>query len=123
MWCSNIDGQCFLDWSHHISGYLKLKECWDVIIETPPIKWTDELLSEYSSTKDPQKSELKDIYNDWKAWCAKDNKAVGILTMKMKSELQTFIKDSARETWSALQESFGKSGLPGIFADYKLFKN
>ena len=79
--------------------------------------------SDNSSSKDPQKSELKDIYNDWKAWCAKDNKAVGILMMKMKSELQTFIKYSARETWSTLQESFGKSGLPGIFADYKLFKN
>jgi hypothetical protein len=56
--------------------------------------------------------DLKDI------WAESDQKAVGIITLKLLPMLQHLVGDTSKETWDTLKVSYGTPGSASIYTDF-----
>jgi hypothetical protein len=119
-----------------MQAYLKSKELWYYVngvtnrpscIDPPaePIPAEGSTTVE-RSTRLAYESTLK-TYNDQRAtrleWDTADDKALGIIQLRMADKLQYLVKGTARLTWENIKSQFDVSGPAAIFVDFKYVIN
>ena len=61
--------------------------------------------------------ELKELFN--LLWDTADEKALGIIQLKMADKLQYLVKNTAAATWDNIKAQFDVAGPAAIFVDFK----
>ena len=114
-----------------MEAYLKTQELWEyvnLITEkpeeltspaTPSSKATESEVATYSAAKkayDDRQEELRD-------WYRADDKALGIIQLKLHDKLQYLVKNTSHRTWQSIKSSFDQQGPASIFVDFKAATN
>jgi hypothetical protein len=131
-----LDGTNYQQWAPKMQAYLKSKELWYYVngvtncpscIDPPaePIPAEGSTTVE-RSTRLAYEATLK-TYNDQQAthleWDTADDKALGIIQLRMADKLQYLVKGTARLTWENIKSQFDVSGPAAIFVDFKYVIN
>ena len=61
--------------------------------------------------------------DELRAWYRADDKALGIIQLKLHDKLQYLVKNTSNLTWQAIKSSFDQQGLASIFVDFKAATN
>ncbi|THU81347.1 hypothetical protein K435DRAFT_809147 [Dendrothele bispora CBS 962.96] len=90
----NLNANNWTLWSNHMKNYLRIQNCWFAI---------EKAKSEYADHED----KLKD-------WEEANQKAIGIIGMKIPTNLSHLQKDTAKDFWETLQSQYGKVGTAAL---------
>ena len=126
-----FDGTNYQEWASKMEAYLKTQELWEyvnLITEkpeeltapaTPTAKASNSKVATYTAAKtayDARQEELR-------AWYRADDKAVGIIQLKLHDKLQYLVKSTSHQTWQAIKSSFDQQGPALIFVDFNAATN
>jgi hypothetical protein len=131
-----LDSTNYQQWAPKMKAYLMSKELWYYVNgETKRPLWVDapiQPVPESGSTTDAAsataayKAALK-TYNEQRdvqiVWDRADNKALGIIQLRMADKLQYLVKDTSLESWDNIKSQFDVSGPAAIFVDFKYVIN
>jgi hypothetical protein len=131
-----LDGTNYQQWAPKMKAYLMSKELWYYVngetkrplcIDAPiqPVPETGSTTVAASATT-AYKAALK-TYNEQRdvqiVWDRADNKALGIIQLRMADKLQYLVKDTSLESWANIKSQFDVSGPAAIFVDFKYVIN
>ncbi|KAF8631363.1 hypothetical protein AX14_010945, partial [Amanita brunnescens Koide BX004] len=122
-----FNGTNYQNWSRMVSTYLKMQGLWSYvsgITEEPPVVANpgsirsgatpsevtthETLLREYEAAK--TKAD---------AWNIEDNKAMGIIALKLTPSMQYLLKEFSKETWENIKKLFDTPRAAGIFIHFR----
>ena len=131
-----LDGTNYQQWAPKMKAYLMSKELWYYVngetkrplcIDAPlqPVPESGSTTVAASATA-AYKAALK-TYNEQRdvqiVWDRADNKALGIIQLRMADKLQYLVKDTSLESWANIKSQFDVSGPAAIFVDFKYVIN
>src|SRR6266568_3859302 len=121
--CSN-----WLLWSLRMRAYLQAKEMWQYVDGTikQPKKYLQEersILASIDEKGKEVKPKLTWVDTDqvdlkFMEWSKQDDKALGIMTLKISPSLTYLLKLTAAQTWNAIEARYGQPGAAGIYVDF-----
>jgi hypothetical protein len=131
-----LDGTNYQQWAPEMRAYLMSKELWyyvngetewplciDAPIQPVPESGSTTVAASATTT---YKAALK-TYNEQRdvqiVWDRADDKALGIIQLRMADKLQYLVKDTSLETWDNIKSQFDVSGPAAIFVDFKYVIN
>src|SRR6266850_367491 len=108
-----LTGTNYLIWKQTMKAYLMYSELWVVVsgewaepatpVYPTKLKTTPEVMEEMVK----QYSEAMAEYRNWKVH---DNKALGIITLKISPSMMHLCKNSSSTTWTELEKLYGSPG-------------
>ena len=103
-------------WSMMLKAYLRSKGLWAYVNGSKMADWTE---SDQQSYLDPKieasiKTKLADKWKLCQEWETEDDKALGVITMKLSPMLSSYVKGDSRTTWDDLKTMFGTPGVQAI---------
>jgi hypothetical protein len=131
-----LDGTNYQQWAPKMKAYLMSKELWYYVngetkcplcIDAPiqPVPESGSTTVAASATA-AYEAALK-TYNEQRdvqiVWDRADNKALGIIQLRMADKLQYLVKDTSLESWANIKSQFDVSGPAAIFVDFKYVIN
>jgi hypothetical protein len=131
-----LDGTNYQQWAPKMKAYLMSKELWYYVngetkrplcvdAPLPPVPETGSTTVASSATA-AYKAALK-TYNEQRevqiVWDRADNKALGIIQLRMADKLQYLVKNTSLESWANIKSQFDVSGPAAIFVDFKYVIN
>jgi hypothetical protein len=131
-----LDGTNYQQWAPKMKAYLMSKELWYYVngetkrpscvdAPVPPVPERGSTTAG-SSAIAAYKAALK-TYNEQRevqiVWDRADNKALGIIQLRMADKLQYLIKDTSLQSWANIKSQFDVSGPAAIFVDFKFVIN
>jgi hypothetical protein len=131
-----LDGTNYQQWAPKMKAYLMSKELWYYVngetkrplcIDAPiqPVPESGSTTVAASATT-AYKAALK-TYNEQRdvqiVWDRADNKALGIIQLRMADKLQYLVKDTSLQSWANIKSQFDVSGTAAIFVDFKFVIN
>jgi hypothetical protein len=131
-----LDGTNYQQWAPKMKAYLMSKELWYYVngetkrplcIDAPiqPVPEAGSTTVASSATA-AYKAALK-TYNEQRevqiVWDRADNKALGIIQLRMADKLQYLVKDTSLQSWANIKSQFDVSGPAAIFVDFKFVIN
>jgi hypothetical protein len=131
-----LDGTNYQQWAPKMKAYLMSKELWYYVngetkqplcVDAPiqPVPESGSTTVAASATT-AYKAALK-TYNEQRdvqiVWDRADNKALGIIQLRMADKLQYLVKDTSLESWDNIKSQFDVSGPAAIFVDFKYVIN
>jgi hypothetical protein len=131
-----LDGTNYQQWAPKMKAYLMSKELWYYVNgETKRPSCVDAPVAPVpergsttagSSAIAAYKAALK-TYNEQRevqiVWDRADNKALGIIQLRMADKLQYLIRDTSLQSWANIKSQFDVSGPAAIFVDFKFVIN
>src|SRR6266571_5995335 len=128
-----LNGTNWQLWKFKMRAYLQSKECWLIVDGTKPRshKWEQEEYSIPAVTEVEKGVEkvVKEatmawrdttkVTEEWLEWTEADNKALGIITLKLSPSLSMMIKKTAALTWAGLIKCFDQPGAAGVYVDFQ----
>jgi hypothetical protein len=131
-----LDGTNYQQWAPKMKAYLMSKELWYYIngetkrpscvdAPVPPVPERGSTTAG-SSAIAAYEAALK-TYNEQRevqiVWDRADNKALGIIQLRMADKLQYLIRDTSLQSWANIKSQFDVSGPTAIFVDFKFVIN
>jgi hypothetical protein len=131
-----LDGTNYQQWAPKMKAYLMSKELWYYIngetkrpscvdAPVPPVPERGSTTAGSSAIAAYQAA-LK-TYNEQRevqiVWDRADNKALGIIQLRMADKLQYLIRDTSLQSWANIKSQFDVSGPAAIFVDFKFVIN
>jgi hypothetical protein len=131
-----LDGTNYQQWAPKMKAYLMSKELWYYVngetkrpscvdAPVPPVSERGATTAG-SSVIAAYKAALK-TYNEQRevqiVWDRVDNKALGIIQLRMADKLQYLIRDTSLQSWANIKSQFDVSGPAAIFVDFKFVIN
>jgi hypothetical protein len=131
-----LDGTNYQQWAPKMKAYLMSKELWYYIngktkrpscvdAPVPPVPERGSTTAG-SSAIAAYEAALK-TYNEQRevqiVWDRADNKALGIIQLRMADKLQYLIRDTSLQSWANIKSQFDVSGPAAIFVDFKFVIN
>jgi hypothetical protein len=108
---------------YYVNGETKQPLCIDTPIQPVPESGSTTVAA---SATTAYKAALK-TYNEQRdvqiVWDRADNKALGIIQLRMADKLQYLVKDTSLESWDNIKSQFDVSGPAAIFVDFKYVIN
>jgi hypothetical protein len=131
-----LDGTNYQQWAPKMRAYLMSKELWyyvngetehplcvDAPIQPVPESGSTTVAASATAT---YKAALK-TYNEQRdvqiVWDRANNKALGIIQLRMADKLQYLVKDTSLDMWNNIKSQFDVSGPAAIFVDFKYVIN
>ncbi|KIL55753.1 hypothetical protein M378DRAFT_17660 [Amanita muscaria Koide BX008] len=115
-----FDGTNFNIWKTAIASYLRSQGLWHAVDEVKPELTKDESVARYEEkTTQIEKDRIEAKYKDHKEWDEDDDKALGVIALKMNQDLWHYLGDTAKETLTALTVAYGTPSAAGIFVDFQ----
>jgi hypothetical protein len=131
-----LDGTNYQQWAPKMKAYLMSKELWYYVngetkrplcvdAPVPPVPERGSTTAG-SSAIAAYEAALK-TYNEQRevqiVWDRADNKALGIIQLRMADKLQYLIQDTSLQSWANIKSQFDVSGPAAIFVDFKFVIN
>jgi hypothetical protein len=131
-----LDGTNYQQWAPKMKAYLMSKELWYYVngetkrpacvdAPVPPVPERGST-TPGSSAITAYEAALK-TYNEQRevqiVWDRADNKALGIIQLRMADKLQYLIRDTSLQSWANIKSQFDVSGPAAIFVDFKFVIN
>jgi hypothetical protein len=131
-----LDGTNYQQWAPKMKAYLMSKELWYYVngetkrpacvdAPVPPVPERGST-TPGSSAIAAYEAALK-TYNEQRevqiVWDRADNKALGIIQLRMADKLQYLIRDTSLQSWANIKSQFDVSGPAAIFVDFKFVIN
>jgi hypothetical protein len=131
-----LDGTNYQQWAPKMKAYLMSKELWYYVngetkrpacvdAPVPPVPERGSTTAGSSVTA-AYEAALK-TYNEQRevqiVWDRADNKALGIIQLRMADKLQYLIRDTSLQSWANIKSQFDVSGPAAIFVDFKFVIN
>jgi hypothetical protein len=131
-----LDGTNYQQWAPKMKAYLMSKELWYYVngetkrpscvdAPVPPVPERGSTTAG-SSAIAAYEAALK-TYNEQRevqiVWDRADNKALGIIQLRMADKLQYLIRDTSLQSWANIKSQFDVSGPAAIFVDFKFVIN
>ncbi|THU76685.1 hypothetical protein K435DRAFT_878853 [Dendrothele bispora CBS 962.96] len=123
----NLNANNWTLWSNNMKNYLRIQNCWFAIekekseyavrprpTNIPPVLAADGTTTSPGSTLQPTDKQLKDYDDKLKDWEEANQKAIGIIGMKIPTNLSHLQKDTAKEFWETLKTQYGKVGTAAL---------
>ncbi|THU88865.1 hypothetical protein K435DRAFT_803183 [Dendrothele bispora CBS 962.96] len=117
----NLNANNWTLWSNNMKNYLRIQNCWFAIEKEkseyavrplprniPPVLAADGTTTSPGSTLQPTDKQLKDYDDKLKDWEEANQKAIGIIGMKIPTNLSHLQKDTVKLFWETLQSQYGK---------------
>jgi hypothetical protein len=131
-----LDGTNYQQWAPKMKAYLMSKELWYYVngetkrpacVDAPvPLVPERGSTTAGSSATAAYEAALK-TYNEQRevqiVWDRADNKALGIIQLRMADKLQYLIRDTSLQSWANIKSQFDVSGPAAIFVDFKFVIN
>ena len=126
-----FDGTNYQEWASKMEAYLKTQELWEYVDEStekpdtikeptvPTLKATESEVATYDLMKKAYDDRLEEIRD----WNRADDKAQGIIQLKLHDKLQYLVKSTSHRTWQSIKSSFDQQGPASIFVDFKAATN
>ena len=126
-----FDGTNYQEWASKMEAYLKTQELWEYVNlitkkpeeltspTPPPAKATESAVTEYNAAKAAYNARQEEL----RTWYRADDKALGIIQLKLHDKLQYLVKNTSHQTWQAIKSSFNQQGPASIFVDFKAATN
>ena len=122
-----FDGTNYQNWSRMVSAYLKTQGLWSYIsgiTAEPAVVASPGSLPSGTSPSDIATHErLLKEYDDAKtkadAWNIEDDKAMGIIALKLTPSMQYLLKKYSKETWENIKKLFDTPRAAGIFVHFR----
>ncbi|HYT41908.1 MAG TPA: DUF4219 domain-containing protein, partial [Methylomirabilota bacterium] len=121
-------GSNWLLWSLRMRAYLQVKEMWQYVNGTieQPKKYIQEERSMPASVDEKGKEvkprlawvDTDQVDLKFTEWSKQDDKALGIMTLKISPSLTYLIELTASETWNAIEKRYGQPGAAGVYVDF-----
>ena len=93
-----FDGTNFNIWITAIAAYLRSQGLWHAVDEVKPELTKEESVAHYAEkTTQIEKERIEAKYKDHKEWDEDDDKALGVIALKMNRDLWHFLGDTAKE--------------------------
>ena len=119
-----FDGTNYQNWSRMVSAYLKTQGLWSYvsgITEEPPIVANPGTIRSGATPSEIATHEM--LLKDYEAvktkadtWNIEDDKAMGIIALKLTPSMQYLLKKFSKETWENI---FDTPGAAGIFVHFR----
>jgi hypothetical protein len=131
-----LDGTNYQQWAPKMKAYLMSKELWYYVngktkqptcvdAPVPPVPERGSTTITSSATA-AYKAALK-TYNEQRevqiVWDRANNKALGIIQLRMADKLQYLVRDTSLQSWANIKSQFDVSGPAAIFVDFKFVIN
>jgi hypothetical protein len=131
-----LDGTNYQQWAPKMKAYLMSKELWYYVngetkrpscvdAPVPPVPERGSTTAGSSATA-AYEAALK-TYNEQRevqiVWDRANNKALGIIQLRMADKLQYLIRDTSLQSWANIKSQFDVSGPAVIFVDFKFVIN
>jgi hypothetical protein len=131
-----LDGTNYQQWAPKMKAYLMSKELWYYVngetkqpscmdAPVPPVPERGSTTAG-SSAITAYEAALK-TYNEQRevqiVWDRANNKALGIIQLRMADKLQYLIRDTSLQSWANIKSQFDVSGPAAIFVDFKFVIN
>ncbi|THU91302.1 hypothetical protein K435DRAFT_863558 [Dendrothele bispora CBS 962.96] len=123
----NLNANNWTLWSNNMKNYLRIQNCWFAIEKEkseyavrpvprniPPVLAADGTTTSPGSTLQPTDKQLKDYDDKLKDWEEANQKAIGIIGMKILTNLSHLQKDTAKLFWETLQTQYGRVGTAAL---------
>ena len=124
-----FDGTNYQNWSRMVSVYLKMQGLWSYVsgvTEEPPVVANPGTL--HSGATPSETVTHKTLLKDYEAAKTKadawnimieDDKAMGIIALKLTPSMQYLLKKFSKETWENIKKLFDTPGAAGIFVHFR----
>ena len=114
-----------------MEAYLKTQELWEyvnLITEKPdelalPVTPAETAPDSVTATYNAAIATYNARQDELRAWYRADDKALGIIQLKLHDKLQYLVKATSNLTWMAIKSSFDQQGPTLIFVDFKAATN
>ena len=128
-----FNGTNYQEWAQKMEAYLKTQELWHYVTlaegytrpaelplpAMPPAGATESVLV----TFDANIKAYNDRQDELRTWDRGNDKALGIIQLKLHDKMQYLATDSANRTWLNIKASFNQQGSASIFVDFKAATN
>ncbi|KIL58647.1 hypothetical protein M378DRAFT_15423 [Amanita muscaria Koide BX008] len=115
-----FDGTNFNIWITAIAAYLRSQGLWHAVEVIKPELTKEESVARYAEkTTQIEKERIEAKYKDHKEWDEDDDKALGVIALKMNRDLWHYLGDTAKETLDALRVAYRTPGAAGVFVDFQ----
>jgi hypothetical protein len=122
-----FDGTNYQNWSRMVSAYLKMQGLWSYVsgitMEPPEVAKPGSLQGGASDSDKAIHETLLREYESAKAkadaWGIEDNKAMGIIALKLTLSMQYLLKKYSKETWENIKKLSDTPGAAGIFIHFR----
>jgi hypothetical protein len=131
-----LDGTNYQQWAPKMRAYLMSKELWYYVngetkrpscIVAPIAPVPEEGATTVTASATAAYRAVLKTYNEQRevqlVWDRADNKALGIIQLRMADKLQYLIKDTSLLSWANIKSQFDVSGPAAIFVDFKFVIN
>ena len=126
-----FDGTNYQEWASKMEAYLKTQELWEyvnLITKKPeeltlPVAPAETALDSVTVTYNAQMTAYNMRQDELRTWYRADDKALGIIQLKLHDKLQYLVKSTSNLTWMAIKSSFNQQGPASIFVDFKAAPN
>ena len=122
-----FDGTNYQNWSRMVSAYLKTQGLWSYvsgITEEPPVVANPGTI--HSSATPSEIATHETLLKEYEAaktkadaWNIEDDKAMGIITLKLTPSMQYLLKKFSKETWENIKKLFDTPRAAGIFVHFR----
>ncbi|THU86346.1 hypothetical protein K435DRAFT_868390 [Dendrothele bispora CBS 962.96] len=123
----NLNANNWTLWSNNMKNYLRIQNCWFAIekekseyavrprpTNIPAIVAPDGTVTTPGSVIQPTDKQFKDYDDKLKDWEEANQKAIGIIGMKIPTNLSHLQKDTAKSFWETLKTQYGKVGTAAL---------
>ena len=122
-----FNGTNYQNWSRMVSAYLKMQGLWSYVsgitAEPAEVANPGSLHSGATPSEVVTHEKLLKDYDDAKtkaiAWGKEDDKAMGIIALKLTPSMQYLLKKYSKETWENIKKLFDTPGAAGIFVHFR----
>ena len=126
-----FDGTNYQEWASKMEAYLKTQELWEYVnlkTERPeeltlPVAPAETAPESVTTIYNAQMLAYNTRQTERWTWFRADDKALGIIQLKLHDKLQYLVKDTSNLTWQAIKSSFDQQGPASIFVDFKAATN
>jgi hypothetical protein len=131
-----LDGTNYQQWAPKMKAYLMSKELWYYVngetkwpacVDAPVPPVPDRGSTTAGSSAIAAYEAALKTYNEQRevqiVWDRADNKALGIIQLRMADKLQYLIRDTSLQSWANIKSQFDVSGPAAIFVDFKFVIN
>jgi hypothetical protein len=131
-----LDGTNYQQWAPKMKAYLMSKELWYYVngetkrplcVDTPVPPVPERGSTTITSSATAAYEAALKTYNEQRevqiVWDRADNKALGIIQLRMADKLQYLVRDTSLQSWANIKSQFDVSGPAAIFVDFKFVIN
>ena len=117
-----LTGLNWNEWSVAMTAFLRYKGLWQYVSGTKAgpssLDESEKVALRADDTPKLVRDRLLAKKETWDDFVVNDDKALGLITLKLTQSLRHYVKNTAQKTWTGLQDAFGKPGAAGIFVDF-----